>query len=300
MAVPYTEALFCLLTALAFYGIVTNNKLLIWITLFLLALTRATSLFLLPCMLVMEVIANERRNILRSIWVYIVQYTIPILTGLALFVWIQYLQTGVWFAYFKQQEKYLGHKWAIPVLPLSNPSGGQGTTWLAGLAVFVALVVFAILLKHINNWAKGKTIIKDKVLTLSLTYFPVTLFCIVFCSPTWGGTTNLTALHRYTFATPFIFVLLHYIANRETEYKPKDFIVIFLLCNISWLLMGSYLHIQSWLYWNFVSLLVFVYLLYANSKLTDKYEWAPYLLITFNFFIQASLFQHYLKGIYTD
>ena len=301
MIVPYTEALFFMLAAFAFYGIEKEKKWLIWVALFLLSLTRATALFLLPGLLLMELIKNEGRFDLKQVFYILLQYAAPILTGLTVFVVVQYSQTGVWFAYFKQQATALGHKWAIPTFPLNNFLGGPATNWLAGLALFVSLVAFSLLLRAIFDRVNLKRITYGKVQILSFTYLAVTAFSVIFFSPTWGsGTTNLTALHRYTFATPFFFVFMHKTLEEADNYKLNHFTLAVFLCNLSWLCMGSYIHIQHLLFWNVLTLLVAVYMLYSNSNTSKKHEWAPLVLVAFNAFVQVSLFQRYLNNIYTD
>ena len=301
MAVPYTEALFCVLCALSFYGIAANNRWLIWISLFLMSLTRATAIFLLPSLFIMELLANHKRSLLRVIRTYIVEFAFPVVLGLAVFVVIQYVQVGIWFAYFKQQIKYLGHEWAMPTLPFSNFFGEQRITWLSGLAMLVCVVALMLLAGHIYRWVRKDEVVGDRVLTLTLTYLPVTLLCIIFCNPTWGSnTTNLLGLHRYTLGTPFIFVFLHYVAGGKRIYLPGHFIVMFFVCNIVWLSMGSYVHLQYWLFWNFVTLIVFAYMLFNNAPLQKRYEWIPLVLIAFNILVQVHLFQQYLSNQFTD
>lgn len=297
MMVPYSEALFCLLTVVAFYGIARQQKWLIWTGLFLVSLTRATAVFLIPALLIMELLANSRKDMGRAIYTYLVHYAMPTLAGTAVFVLIQYLETGVWFAYFKVQADLMGHKFAMPVLPFSNFYGENRMTWFTGLAMLVCVIALVLLISKGYRWLFKSEQTNDRLQTLTLTYLPVILFTLVFFSPVWGaGTTNLLALHRYALCTPFIFVFLYHLTAVDREYKWPDYIGVFLLCNAVWVCMGAYVHIQQMLFYNFITLLVFGYMLHAGKKV----QWATYAVIAINIFVQISFFQQYLKGLYTD
>ncbi len=297
MLVPYTEALFCLFTALSFYGIATKKHWLTWIGLFLVSLTRATGVFLIPSLLIMELLTNDRKDFLKAIFAYLFRYAVPTLAGLFVFVLVQYYDTGIWFAYYKQQVKYLGHQLAMPILPFSNYYGGQRVTWLSALALLVCVVAMIVLVIKAFKWLSGKKVYTDKILILTLAYLPIIMFTMIFCNPTWGSnTTNLLGIHRYTFCTPFIFVFLYHFVSKADEYKLKHFIIMFILCNAVWFSMGAYIHIQALLFYNFNTLLVFGYMLHANKKP----DWIALALAGINIFIQVSLFQQYISGAFTD
>ena len=133
--IPYTEALFMLLMSVAFLGMYRNNRYLIWTGLFLLSLTRPVTMVLAPAFLITELITNDRRNWLRSIGSFFVNYGVPLIAGQFFFIWYQYYQTGVWFAFFKV-EKYWGHEFSIPTLPF-NSMNGPKLLWLNALAIFL-------------------------------------------------------------------------------------------------------------------------------------------------------------------
>jgi hypothetical protein len=296
MWVPYTEALFSLLTALSFYAIINNKRWLIWLSLFLVALTRATAVFLIPALLIMELITANAQSINKALRTYFVDYFLPITTGLATFVIIQYVQTGIWFPYYIQQSTSQGHVFSFPVLPFADYYGGQMAVWLNAVVILVCLVaLIGICIICYKRLVKQK-IYKDKILILTLAYLPAVLFAIVFYNPTWGAnTTNLHGLHRYTLCTPFIFIFLHHYTAGEKRYTLQHVLLMLLLSNLVWLSMGSYLHIRTMLYYNFTTLLVVGYMMYANKRLP-----ASYVIIAFNVFMQVMLYQRYLANGFTD
>jgi len=297
MFVPYTEALFFLLMAITFYAMKNKKWWLVWITLFLGSLTRATAIFLIPSLLVTELLANDRKSWLRSVGAYLVHYALPVLLGLFFFVWYQYKVTGDWFRYFHQQREWEGHKFSLPKFPLTSISGGDNITWLSALAILVSLVALVLVIQRVFQWLLKNKLQQDKIVTLCLCYLPIILFLTLFLNPKWGtDTTNLTGMHRYSLCTPFFFVFLYHVISTKKDYKVKHFIPMFLLCNIAWLSCGSYRHIQYFLFFNVNTALVFGYMLHANKKR----QWPLLATVAFNLVIQIGLYQQFIQNIYPD
>jgi len=244
MFIPYTEALFFLLMSATFYGIVIKKRWLIWICLFFAAMTRATAIFLLPSLLIMELISNHKQEWYKIAWYYFIDYAIPVLAGLAFFIWYQYHAIGIWFAYFIQQKRTEGHEFNWPILPLSSMEGMRNL-WISALAVFCCFISIIVVARKIFGWLYRNSVEPDKIFTLSLVFLGITLFKTIFYNPTWGtGTTITIGINRYVFATPFFYVFLHYFINKGVPYKLSQYAWAFILCNIVWLGCGSYYHIQ--------------------------------------------------------
>ncbi len=296
MYIPYSEALFFLLMTIAFYGINTKNIWLIWIGLFLAALTRATAIFLLPALLIMELLGNFNNAWHKLFLNYLFFYALPILSGLAFFVWYQHHVTGVWFVYFIQQQKTEGHIFNMPIMPLSSMEGPR-MLWISALAVFCCFISIIVLGKKIFHRLFKNAIEVDKLLVLSLVFLGITLYKTVFYNPIWRtGTTLTIGINRYVFATPFFYIFLHHFTNRYNPYKAIDYITIFIICNIVWLSCGSYLHIQNFIFFNFLTLIVFTYMLMANKKFDLPPIWA----VAMNLLFQITMFQQYLSGLYLE
>lgn len=297
MYVPYTEALFFVLVAIAFYAIKNSKWWLVWISLFLLSLTRATAVFLIPSLLVMELLANNRKDWLRSVGVYIIRYALPVLLGLFFFVWYQYHVTGDWFRYFHQQRQWEGHTFSLPKFPLVGLDAGDHAIWLSAMAVLVCLVAMILAIKKALEWLFKDRVQEDKLFTLSLCYLPAILFIILFSNPKWGaGTTIVEGLHRYTLCTPFFFVFLYHTVSKERKYTVGQFVFMLFLCNITWLSCGSYKHIMYLLFFNVNTAVVFAYMLHANKKI----QWPQLVIVAFNVIVQVALFQQFIMNIYPE
>jgi Gpi18-like mannosyltransferase len=297
MMAPYTEALFCLLMALTFYGIALNKKWIASIALFLAAFCRPTAIFVIPAFLLMAMLKDDKRNLGKSLKETFVYYILPTLVSSALFTFYQYKISGVWFPYYKGQAKYLGHKFSIPTLPFADCYGGMRITWLDGLAMVPGFLCIILVIAKLYQWLRQGSRASDQVWLMTLGYMPMILLTMIFCNPTWGSsTTNLFSIHRYMFCSPFFFVLLYHTTIRHQKYSTKDFALVFVLCNLLWLTMGSYAHITTLIFYNFLTLVVMGYMTYANNK--DS--WVTLALCSVNVFLQISLFQQYMGGLFTE
>lgn len=294
--IPYTEALFFLLMAVTFYGIVKESRWAIWAGLFLASLTRATGIFLLPALLVMELVANPRKEWYKVIGTYLVDYALPIIAGLAFFVWYQHHKVGIWFAYFIQQKEYEGHSFNMPIFPLSSMEGARNI-WVGALAVLVCVIAIVAAIRQGGKWLFKGIVEPDKLLMLSCVFLSITLYKTVFYNPIWRtGSTLLIGINRYVFATPFFYVFLHRFSDRHAPYKVVNFIAMFFLCNAIWLACGAYVHILHFIFFNFATLIVFLYMFQADKRLA----WPGMLIMGMNICMQIMMFQQYLQGLYLD
>ncbi|MES2702766.1 MAG: hypothetical protein V4649_09015 [Bacteroidota bacterium] len=297
MWVPYTEALFCLLIAILFYGMVRHNKPVIVTSLIVVSLCRPTTAFLTPALLVAALLSSSKQNIGQSLKKYLLLYALPTLIGTAIFVLYQYSVSHVWFPYYKGQAKYLGHVFSLPTFPFSSCYGGQRIKWIGGLAMVPCTIAIVVLARKALKWLRKDTVYPDEVWLLTLGYLPLVMGVMVFFSPTWGTlTTNLISIHRYVFCSPFFFVFLYHMVSKPRTYRAVHFITAIVVCNIVWLSMGSYKHFLELLFYNVLTVLVVLYMVHANNK----QSWAALVICGFNIFIQIHLFQQYMAGLFTE
>ena len=293
--IPYTESLFFLLSSLCIWGIMRHKMWLVWLSLFLLSLTRATAIFFIPALLFMELAANSRQSWLKSLSHYSMHYLLPIVLGTTAFVLYQFQATGVWFAYFKQQAEYWDRTFSMPVLPLTGLMGNEKTLWLSALCLFVCFIAFILLIRQLVQWlVKGK--VTDRLLVLSAGYLSMVMYSIVFFNPTWLSlTTNVIGANRYTLVNPFFFIFLHHLTKPLT-YTWKHYLVVFVISTLFWFFFGSYKDLHSVLFYSFNTAILFLYLLYADKKLS----WPVVMITALNIFFQVYLFQQHIGGIMTD
>lgn len=295
--IPYTESLFFLLGSLCLYGVDRKRYGMLWIALFLISLVRATGFFLIPAFIAMELLQEERRFWWKSLWRAGVRCILPTALGLGLFTYVQYRQTGIWFAYFKKQAEHWGHTFSLPGVPFSNIEGADWRYhWLSALAMFVNFIALIYLVRKGIAWLKqGKQV--AAVRSLSAGYLVMVLMSLLFLNPKYGGhTTNIMGANRYTFITPFFFVFIHYLWQARPGGKQVLYIV--LASNIFWGLFGAYAELNRYIVIGLpATFLVSVFLM---SRWKEKYSWLLLPLIVFNFFMQAHFFQQFITPLYVD
>jgi hypothetical protein len=286
--VPYSEALFFLLSALSFLGVHQQNRGLTWISLFLLSLTRATTITLIPAFLAMELLTNDRNLWGKSLVRYLVNYFLPLITGLAVFVLIQYAQTGVWFAYFKAQSTFWMRIYSPPIFPLKGSD--YSTFWLNAMAVFVCFIAALYLITFSVRWLI-RNVRYEKELVLSISYLAITLYLTLFYSAKWeADKTDVIGTFRYALLNPFFFRFLIYL-TKECQYKWQHYVLAIILASGTWMAFGAYIHIQYFLFFTGNTVIIVLYMLNSNKKL----EWPAFMVIALNFFFQVFYFQKFIS-----
>lgn len=294
--VPYTEALFIMLTCCTFWGMIHERKRIVFFCLFLLALTRPTTLILLPALLLMELLTTSNEHLKTSFKKYCYLYALPLLLGLGIFIWYQYRETGVWLAYFKAQTSGWGHTFALPVLPFSNVAG-LPQLLLDAAALFAGLVSALWVMKLLWNRVTKNKVYPDKIFALSLLYLAGSSAIIILASPVWTTyTTNVAGAHRYTFATAYFWVFLHYVLNKNAG-DSKWTTGLLISTNVFWLCFGHYASAKLFLHFNLVTLVLILYLL-ANHPRLGKPAFIGICLT--NFGLQVYLFQQFISNVFPD
>ncbi len=294
---PYSESLFFLLGAIILYAVKHEKPVLLWISLFLISLVRATGIFLIPAFIAMELLGNPGRRWLRSIATACYRHGLPMLLALALFVYWQYPETGTWFIYFKTQASVWGHTFSWPGTPFTNIEHGiVRYHWLSTLAVVIDAFAFIYFVRQFIVWCKNKAP-QDKALTLSVTYLAMVLLSLLFLNPKYGNkTTNIMGANRYTFMSPFFFLVLHYLYT--IKYTSRQILYVFLFLNAFLLLFGVY---QDFTLWYGIAMINNgIILSFMCWRSNEQYSWLALPIMAFNFFIQIHLFQQFITPLYVD
>lgn len=296
MFVPYAEALFFLLSAVCLLCMVRGKVWGIWLSLFLLSLTRANAIIFLPVFTVAEVLADNRHYWLRSVKRALFRYAIPLIAGMAFFVWYQYSQTGIWLVYYKLQAEFWGRQFSLPAFPLTS-TWGRRYLWLNGFALFTGLPVFGYLLRAMWLWYKNEQK-QERVWGVSLLFLCASFFLILFFNPKWGaGGTSVFGAHRYLLAGPFFLVFLRRFAY-EGGYRLKHYLLVIFTANAFWLLFGSYQSVEDLAYFNIGTLVVVAYMLLSRDKARP---WAEAVIIAGQVVLQVWMFRSFLMpGIFPD
>ena len=301
---PFSESLFFLCTSVFLIGLKNNNQKWILIGLFLSSLTRATALFFIPSIIIMELFFADQ-FFSKSAWKNILYYSIISIVALLLVVLFQYSLTGEWFAFAKQQVRYWHHHFSIPGLPFVT-FGGDSIIWLDGIALsFGLLATFLLLVFGIRFLFKKEVFqSQNKSLWFCITYaFTVTLYCIFFDHKSYEGSTELVSLNRYLFATSFFLIFLNeMIKNVSFNYKYLSFYLFVILLSAVFLGLGRPLSFLNSMYQNyhkstiFFTIIISYLLLYFFIKNEIFGKEISTILFYTNMILSVFVFHLYLQN----
>ena len=296
MVVPYSEATNFLLVALCLFAIAKNYRVLTYVSLILLPVAGMQTIYLLPGLVIMEVVNNSKQEASKSSIKALVNYGLPLIIGMLIFASLRSLQSGNWFLNFNFLGDSSVINWGLPKFPFTNSTGGDRTAWLSALALFAGLTSILLLVKQIRLWAKTGKTSEEPITLLSLAYLPSILFVFLFHNDTGGNHTDLSGLHRTMMCSPFFFVFLYNNVLKGRNYTNKHILIVYLLSNVVWLAMGSFVHITYIMYFNVASLMILLYMVQAKKSNT----WATMVICIINITLQTILYQQYLSGVMVD
>ncbi len=200
---------------------------------------------------------------------------------------IQFYYTGKWFEFFEAQKGW-GNELQIPKFPLNSWGGGM-ILRTDGTCLLIGSISGIIILAKILSMKFIKTITLPKEVVFSLSYLAgICLTVLLFR----GGL--LFSLNRFVLATPFIIVAAQFYLNQPIKFTGKHLLISFLAIFAFWLLLGSYLHIQTLLL--FLSVTVYLFLLLLlKSENKMIYRISISLLILLNFTFEIIFFVKFLN-----
>ncbi|MGZ4038711.1 MAG: hypothetical protein ACXVPQ_12850, partial [Bacteroidia bacterium] len=106
---PFSESLFFFCCSLFMTGLKKENHYLIITGLLFASLTRATAMFFIPSILVMELFYC-RTLLSKKYFYHTLLFSAISVAGILIVVFIQHYQVGVYWAFAKQQVQFWGHK----------------------------------------------------------------------------------------------------------------------------------------------------------------------------------------------
>lgn len=235
---PFSESLFFLFGTIMLTGFHKNNLKLILMGLFFTSLTRATAMFFVPAIILMEFMNSEKlfdKKMLKNIALY----SLTAIAGLLAVVLFQYAQTGEWFAFAKQQVKYWQHHFSLPGFPLIS-LGGKRILWidltafLFSVTALVVAVVFAL-----KKFLKKKSDInKQKAFWFSTGYLLMTVLYGLFFNPKQlDMQTTIEGTNRYVLASVFFLI---FFTGAIKNFKPRifNFICFGVIAVVTFLFFG--------------------------------------------------------------
>ncbi len=296
MVVPYSEASYFLWDSLCLFALANNNKVLTYVSLVLLPLAGVQAIYLLPGLVIMEVVKNDRQDTLKSILKSLLHYGLPLIIGMLVFASLRASQSGNCFLNFNFIGDSSAIKWGLPKFPFTNSTGSERIAWLSGIALFAGLASLVLLVRQIVQWSRTGKPTEESISIISLAYLPCLLFVFLFHNDTGNSHTDLAGLHRLMMCSPFFFVFLYNYVLKGRSYSNKHILVVCLLSNVVWLAMGAFVHITYIMYFNVASLMIVLYMVQAKKSTT----WATMVICIINITLQTILYQQYLSGVIVD
>ncbi|MFC5269085.1 hypothetical protein ACFPIB_00600 [Adhaeribacter terreus] len=239
--VPYTEALFFLLSVLVLYSFKRENLLYLLTGLFFLTLTRTIISVLLPAIILTILLKKQAANRFYSIRT-ILLCLLVIAMAMAIIVFIQNNQTGEPFGFFTYHRDYWHHYFRIPSFPLGSwENSTRLVLLLDGIGLFISFLCTFRLSVLIWNKFKGQEYDYEGFEILALFYLIGGGFAILLFQ---GG--NIMSMNRYLFATAFFIVIFKHFADWY-KFKPAHFFYLFASLEVFWLLFKSYDRLNTFL-----------------------------------------------------
>ncbi len=285
--IPYTESLFFLFSTLLLIGLKKDNWILTAVAFLLATLTRSAGTIFIPALIVSVYFLSDSSSVKKTFARYLL-YILVCIGATLLVVYIQYLQTGVWFAVAKT-HKYWDHYLRFPEFPLRS-WGRAEILRLDGSGMVVGIIASFLLLSLFLSKIKKQYREQSNYYLFSLLYLcGIVLSMLVF----QGGL--VVSLNRYIFATPFYLIFLLSFENRS--FPTRHAFVGFFLLTLYWLAFGSYAHISILLGYLLLSVFLASFLLLNNpsQKIARTSFVLIYLLSTL---AQAYFFALFLKGVW--
>ena len=305
---PYSEAFFFLFSSIFLVGLKKNNQKIIFIGILLASLTRATAMFFIPSIIMMEII-NSPNVLNKNMFKNLFLYSFASLLGLLIVVLFQYWQTGEWFAFAKQQMRFWGHVLTIPEFPVISHAAGEKTLWIDGFALFSGatscFVILIVLIKKIFFRASG-FYFSNRPFWFSAFYLcMITLYSLFFNIKSMDAQTNIDSIARYMFSTAFFPVFfiycLQYFHLSLKHFSAFLLIIIVTLLSIGFL--GKPLHFmitsgnESYSFVFFGMLFTYISLHYFSSHI--KYgNKIGLMLFSINLVLSAICLNNFISAVW--
>ena len=264
MILPYSEALLFLLTFCFLHYRSKNSWMVSGLFLFLMSLTKPTASVMLPALCIAEWLATE------ATWSYvrrILYFSVMIVAGNFLVWYVQFIQTGEWFIFFRAQSEIWHQSLSFPSLPLATWDSNH-VIWLDAAALYFTLLalVFSLLMMR-------ERILQGTGLDSTWAYACIALagtgmFVLCFRQG------MLFSLNRFVFASAFFMYLSPRGAMRPFMYRVMS---------------------STWLH---ISMAVVVSLLcggYQHIRLAIAFVMLSVVLV---FYVRHTWFMHYHRGAY--
>ena len=284
MFLPFSEAMFFFTTAMLLVGLKKNHRWLIWSGIFFSGLVRPVATIFIPSILLLHFLftsKEERKNL-----DLLLQTGICLLSLLIVFA-LQYVQTGDPLAFVHVQRGW-GNYLRLPSMPLNSWAGGlilrlDALSFFFGISAAIVLAWVTLHKNAVQQQAMTRPVL------FSVSYLAFLSFIILF---TRGGILN--SLNRYLFCSAFFVIAMNDFLSRKI-FSARNVLILLVGSGLFWLLFGSYVHIQTLLKFEFLSLYLFLLFTTTSSNMILK-NTSYYLVMACNIFFLFFFYHRFLSG----
>jgi hypothetical protein len=287
------------------WGLFKKKMWLFYFGLILFALSRPSFLIVIAAILCTDIyfliINKDFKLFIKELGVKL----IPILTGVLITFFIQYLESGSFFRMFEVHHVYWHHFFQYPKTITDWSTEGYGMNIFSVICVVVplGLYMFSFLLKHFEarkvppvSLFSAETV-KQYLFGLSVVYFVGNFLFVFFFQ---GG--NLNGLHRYILVSPFFYVLLFILAPKVRSMKliyELAILIPIVFIGYLFLIHGPYQHKITFLDAGYFLLVVTTvyFLLFDRIKLPVKIS-LLILIVLCNTVWLTYLYNHFLNNAF--
>ncbi len=225
--IPYTESLFLLTILGAIIGII-KKKYWLFFSACLLAMTvRPAVIFVLFAFLFVEFIILIQNKDALSFFKRVTKIAIPFILGFIISLFIQYISSGSWNAFFEAQKYWSGQlQWIKNISDWSVEGFGMSVFALFFVCIPSLCCLISLFFPNNKKMIHGLQNSTPVYLFLLCVFYFTGIF--LFTLFTSGG--NLHSFYRFILATPFFFISTLLIIDRINGKSIIPILLLFLSC----------------------------------------------------------------------
>lgn len=303
--IPYCESTFIFTLSIALWGLFNKKLYLFYACMVLFALSRPSFMIVglaIICTDIYFLILNRKPGLfLKELSLKL----LPILGGMIITFYIQYLSSGSFFKMFEVHSQFWNHNFQIPTTLNDWSLEGYGMNIFSIVCIVIpsGILLFLNLKKgYLSKSIQPVSLFssdtrKEYLFYLSIVYF-IGNFLFVFL--TQGG--NLNGLHRYILVSPFFYIFFFMLASKLKTIPLRsqlNILVPMVTLGILALVRGPYQHGITFLDMGFFFLgFAMLYLMYFDRMKVHVKIRVLIFLIFINTVWLTYLFNHFLNNSY--
>lgn len=303
--IPYCESTFFFTMSIALWGLFKEKYWLFYVAMVAFALSRPSFLIVgvtLICTDLYFLVINKNFKLfIKELGMKLA----PIIVGMLITFYIQYLNSGNFFKMFEVHSRYWNHNFQVPLTIADWSTEGYGMNIFS--IFMIVFPAFLILLVYFRKNYESKKLPavslfsvetrRQYLFTLSMVYFVGNFLFVIL---TQGG--NLNGLHRYILVSPFFYVFFFILIKELKEIDFKYILIILIpMAFLGYLLLGNgpYQHKITFLDMGYFLLVIttFYFVLFNRLKNPVKIS-LLLLLVPCNTIWLTYLFNHFLNNAY--